>query len=145
MRKMNNPKEKSCELCNVKFTALTDKQRFCTVKCRRNHPTNKQKEKLNANSYKKRNPLVAKGIKLKRHYGITTDTYYSMLSNQNGVCKICKLTCNTGRELCVDHCHKTGKIRGLLCVRCNNGLGYFQDSLDNLEAAKEYLSESRSV
>lgn len=141
MRKMNKPKQKHCQLCNVEFIALTDKQRFCTPKCRRNDPINKSKEKLNAEDYKKRNPLVAKGIKLKRYYGITTDTYYSMLASQNGVCKICKSDCSTGRELCVDHCHKTGKVRGLLCGKCNSGLGSFNDNEQLMLEAIKYLGE----
>jgi len=63
---------------------------------------------------------------------------------QNGKCAICKKpetrkTGNKIRELSIDHCHKTGKVRGLLCDSCNNGLGRFKDSVKLLESALKYL------
>src|SRR4051812_8815902 len=58
--------------------------------------------------------------------GVTATQYAQMLENQHGGCKICG---GTGkRMLAVDHCHSIGKIRALLCVRCNIGLGYFLDN-----------------
>jgi len=67
---------------------------------------------------------------LKQRYGITSDDYNKILTSQNGVCKICKNS-NIGYQnglLHVDHNHETGKIRGLLCSRCNVGLGAFKDN-----------------
>lgn len=64
---------------------------------------------------------------LRARYGISLDQYNELLKAQNGVCAICESTCPTGRNLAVDHSHKTGKVRGLLCVRCNQGLGHFMD------------------
>jgi hypothetical protein len=68
-----------------------------------------------------------------------------MLKDQNGTCKICKTnTSGTKRgNFAVDHCHKTGKIRGLLCSNCNVGLGYFDDSVELMEEAKQYLLDSK--
>ena len=65
---------------------------------------------------------------LKINYGITAEVYDAMFKHQNGVCKICKQT-ERGRykNLAVDHCHKTGNIRGLLCRRCNLGLAYLEN------------------
>ena len=60
-----------------------------------------------------------------------------MLSNQSGHCAIC--INKDKRKLAVDHCHKTGKIRGLLCSNCNQGLGMFKDNLDFLGRARNYL------
>lgn len=74
-----------------------------------------------------------------RRYGITVADYDQMLVAQNGVCKICRQVCVTGRSLSVDHCHETGKVRGLLCASCNNGLGRFKDNALLLRAAAEYL------
>lgn len=62
-----------------------------------------------------------------------------MNAAQNGVCAICKKTCTCGRSLAVDHNHKTGKVRALLCSRCNRGLGLFMENPEYLNAAKEYL------
>jgi len=64
-----------------------------------------------------------------------------MLKEQNGVCKICKrfrIASNKG-HMTVDHCHKTGIIRGILCNWCNRGIGLFEDNLEFLENAKQYL------
>ena len=74
--------------------------------------------------------------RLKRKYGISLEDYESMFTSQAGQCKICK----TGEEdLVVDHCHETGRVRGLLCNSCNWGLGHFKDSVESLIIAKEYL------
>lgn len=64
--------------------------------------------------------------------------YNRMLGVQNGLCKICGMI-NDGKSLCVDHCHKTGKIRGLLCANCNSGIGMMKDSPDILRNAIDYL------
>lgn len=79
----------------------------------------------------------------KRYYGITVEYYENLFEEQNGVCKICgKTSKENGKRLCVDHCHITSKIRGLLCDACNVGLGRFNDNLELLEKAVEYLKES---
>lgn len=78
-------------------------------------------------------------------YGITIKEYNTMLKNQNGCCQICgsSTPCKSRKDenLYVDHCHETGKVRGLLCNSCNRGLGYFKDNSNLLEKAKEYLDE----
>ncbi len=56
-------------------------------------------------------------------------------------CLICKNPCD---QLCIDHDHATGKFRGLICTRCNHGLGHFKDNIDTLLEAIEYLKKSRS-
>lgn len=76
---------------------------------------------------------------LKRRFGITSDEYDSMLESQGGVCAICGEADPTGRRLAVDHNHETGEVRGLLCIRCNRGIGNFKDSPALLQAAAEYL------
>ena len=76
---------------------------------------------------------------LKNRYGITVDDYNKMLKEQNCCCDICgrhKLEFKT--RLAVDHCHKTGKIRGLLCYRCNTNLGIIEDE-EFSKRAKKYL------
>lgn len=80
--------------------------------------------------------------KLRRLFGLTKEDHSKMLEQQNNSCKICKLD-NSGRKgspkLCVDHCHKTNKVRGLLCYHCNQGLGHYKDSPELLREAAIYL------
>ncbi len=79
-------------------------------------------------------------------YGITPDEYASMLDAQGGVCAICGKTepgahGRTGKQfsLSVDHCHSTGKVRGLLCQKCNRAVGLLGDDPAILKIAIEYL------
>lgn len=92
--------------------------------------------------------------KLKTKYKISMTEYNEMLTAQDGVCAICrkresrlvkeKNAVMVVQRLSVDHDHKTGKIRGLLCSKCNRALGYFDDCLENLAAAFAYLREHKS-
>jgi Autographiviridae endonuclease VII len=75
---------------------------------------------------------------LKRKYGLTVEQYEAMLDAQGGVCFICRETPGD-LPLHVDHDHTTGDVRGLLCIRCNNALGLFQESPALFQAAADYL------
>lgn len=95
--------------------------------------------------------------RLRREYGITLADYDVMVKAQDGLCAICGKppTITLGREsprregrrqgrprrpqLVVDHDHETGKIRGLLCVHCNRGIGFLGDDLTTVKAAASYL------
>lgn len=99
--------------------------------------------------HRKRDPQHTKKLKTKHHlnhnYGISEQDYQNILINQNFVCAICEQPENIlhhkngkPRKLAVDHNHKTNKIRGLLCINCNQGLGKFQDSPDLLRKAADY-------
>lgn len=72
-----------------------------------------------------------------RKYGLSPGAYQLMLLQQRNACVICEEIFS--KEPHVDHCHRTGEVRGLLCDQCNVGLGNFKDSLKILERAKEYL------
>lgn len=78
-----------------------------------------------------------------RRYGISLKEYENLLEKQNGVCAICKAP-NTDRRrypyLHVDHCHSTGKVRGLLCPVCNKALGLFRDNTKILQRAINYIT-----
>jgi Autographiviridae endonuclease VII len=78
-----------------------------------------------------------KNCELKKLYGISLVQYEQMIEQQGGKCKICDSLMPIP---CVDHCHETGKIRGLLCPRCNGGLGQFGDSRTLLYRAAGYLA-----
>lgn len=79
-----------------------------------------------------------------KSYKISLEEYEKMLKQQNSCCKICNINIETlqnkrKKNFCVDHCHSTGKIRGLLCDSCNKGVGFFNDNTSLLEKAILYL------
>lgn len=76
---------------------------------------------------------------LRRKFGMTSAEYDRMLAEQGGRCAICKRRPTKGISLHVDHEHRTKRVRGLLCFRCNNALGDFRDRADFLVAALHYL------
>ena len=87
---------------------------------------------------------------LKRDHGLTKKEYEDMLIKQDNKCAICKKSeviksrnNNKIKNLCVDHCHKTDKIRGILCHSCNTSLGGFKDSIEYLKSAILYLKASQ--
>lgn len=80
-----------------------------------------------------------KDASLREKFGITIEQYELMSSKQDHLCAICKRPCTSGRRLAVNHNHTTEQIRGLLCTKCNLGIGYFNDSADILKAAASYL------
>jgi len=95
------------------------------------------------------NPRQRKAAVLKKTYGITIDQYEAMAKSQGGLCGLCakpEVTPNkaTGlpRDLSVDHCHGHGHVRGLLCSRCNAGLGNFNDEPELLRKAIAYLEKN---
>lgn len=99
-------------------------------------------------NWRARNPNYEGQFKLKHRYGITPEHYDEMLKIQNSRCAICgkkESAVNYGtkkvQKLAVDHCHATGKVRGLLCQDCNRGLGKFHDDLQRLQKAIDYLSK----
>lgn len=76
---------------------------------------------------------------LKSNYNLDLSSYNSLLESQQGKCAICKK--GSDKHLFVDHCHKTGKIRGLLCQHCNTLLGMAFDDVDILLGAVAYLNK----
>ena len=81
---------------------------------------------------------------LTKNFGISLDEYNLRLQQQNGLCAICLrperfVMRGVVHSLAVDHCHLTGRVRGLLCRDCNQGLGQFRDNVPNMERAVQYL------
>lgn len=77
---------------------------------------------------------------LKRAYGITSEDWARMYNSQGGQCAGCKNRLGFDRNTHVDHCHKTGRIRGLLCHGCNVALGRVEDSPETLRRLADYLA-----
>lgn len=96
---------------------------------------NTEKGKLRYKNYRNNH----KSSQLKSNFNITLEQYNEMLANQNGKCAICGGVENGNRMMCVDHCHTTSKVRGLLCSKCNFGLGNFKDNIQLLKNAINYL------
>lgn len=93
----------------------------------------KNKEKVSTSEYKSQ---------LKTKYGLTEEDYINILIKQNYSCAICGThQSNLTKRLHVDHCHKTMKIRGLLCRDCNKTLGIFEDNIERFQKAIDYLNQ----
>lgn len=95
-------------------------------------------KKLSARERKRRQRRSAHNSHLKKSYGITIEDYDKILEAQGGTCAICDGG-TTKRHFAVDHNHKTGQIRGLLCARCNMGLAKFMDKIINVQRALAHL------
>ena len=103
----------------------------------------KEKNKVNIKMYNDKNKDVVKKRVMLAKYGVTTDEYNLMFKRQDGKCAICgKHQTEITRSLCVDHCHETGKVRGLLCSKCNSSIGFMEDDIENLKCAVLYLNKS---
>lgn len=114
---------------------------------RAKHPT---ENTARMERYKIRNPekyrATQANASLQKHYGITTAHRDQMLKSQGGRCAICRSD-NSGRknmDWCVDHCHTSKKVRGILCHPCNAVLGYAKDNAETLAAAIDYLDRAHS-
>jgi len=82
---------------------------------------------------------------VRRTYGITLEDYEKMLEEQCGGCKICgKTEEQEGRRLAIDHCHSSGKVRGILCSNCNQAIGLLNDDAEVIEKAAEYIKYSNA-
>lgn len=126
-------KEKQCSLCKQVLPIESFGRKDAI------YPRSRCRECLN-----RRRSECSLRENLKR-YGITVHRYEEMLAAQNGGCTICgkrnvRHSHGTNRQpLVFDHCHKTGRFRGLLCQRCNRAIGLFGDSVETIEAALTYL------
>jgi hypothetical protein len=109
------------------------------------NPQQKQKCILRAAQWntknKEKRSVIVQKHGYKKRYGLTVEQKQAMIDSQDGKCAICKLDLETTHNICVDHCHKTNKVRGILCRKCNLGIGHLNDSIDILKAAQAYLKK----
>jgi hypothetical protein len=111
----------------------------------KNNPGRLEKLRGWQKQYREENRKALSDGERKRRFGITPERYSELLKSQNGVCAICnqpEIATRLGKvkALAVDHCHKSGKIRGLLCSDCNTGIGKLKDDPKVLLAAIQYLT-----
>ena len=96
-------------------------------------------EKVRAAVKRCYNPSKKFARELRVRYGLTVEQYNELRAQQGEACAICRVKPNA--RLVVDHCHKTGRVRGLLCGECNLALGKFRDDPAVVEAALHYLQQ----
>lgn len=109
---------------------------------------NKARQKWTRDN-RERSSLSSRSRNLKYKYGITLDDYQKLLSKQEGKCGCCGVAENTANfgvnvslSFAVDHCHETGKVRGLLCNQCNRAVGMLGDTPEGVEKALNYLRKT---
>lgn len=113
-------------------------------------PEAKAKIKEKNSKWRERNPDADAEKNLKKKYGITLQQYNEMLLLQNGVCAICGQKEKVRRQkkaagperLAVDHCHESGRVRGLLCFKCNTAIGSLGDTEEMVQRVISYLAKS---
>ena len=137
------PEKVACKTChvskplsefNISRTAINGRVKYCR-EC-----ANKERRRRHRYSFER------KSWSLQRKFNIDLEQYQALFKQQNGLCAICQKPEKVqSRMLSVDHDHKTGVIRGLLCHRCNLGIGYFKDDVSLLQAAAKYLSPKPSL
>lgn len=111
-------------------------------KAREKHHRFKESNNIRRIEYSKKNREKTRATQLQRDFGVTEDFIRALMDNQNGCCAICGDSLvypHSKKSFAVDHDHKTGKVRGLLCGYCNTGLGYFKDNWEYLIEASNYL------
>lgn len=121
----------------------TENGRKITLKIKKkykNSPKGKEAQRRYAESEKGRITIKKHytNYNLVRNYGITYEQYLERYNSQGGICPICKIF---RLVLSVDHDHKTNKIRGLVCNKCNTGMGHLKDNIKNLKNAIIYLEK----
>ncbi len=138
---------KKCKDCGKRkrlseFTPRSERSGHYTVNC-------KDCRSKDSQEYRRKNRsdvrVYEKSSKLKIAYGITLNEFNEILKRQGERCAICRTNRPSGRGFGVDHDHKTGRIRGILCHSCNTGIGLLKDSPKLLEKALKYLVSPRKI
>jgi len=125
----------------VKRTAYYKKNRKTILaKGRKYREEHLEERRDDARKYARAHPKRARNYQLWYRYGLTQTDYLALRKKQGGKCAICG---KKQWKLVVDHSHKTGKIRGLLCGRCNHLLGFAGDSVPTMKRAIRYLEKSK--
>lgn len=149
--------DKNCAACNASFQSVRMDAKYCSKKCYFNFWYDRlggRKKILDQGRvYKKEHSekyrSVFRKAQLKRKYGMTLEQYQALFELQEGCCALCGVAAETlpeqSRVLHVDHDHKTGKIRGLLCRWCNTMLGRVEAHPGWPMKALSYLEENGSI
>lgn len=103
---------------------------------------NRDKIRKNSKKYRDTHPDRCQNNYLRRFYGITLDQRDQMIADQDYKCKCCGIDLRdiAPNHVCVDHCHKTGKVRGILCRKCNVSLGLLNEDIDRINKLAQYAT-----
>lgn len=117
----------------------------CQKEYRKERYWNNREDELKKNQeWQKSNKHQRKNTTLMHRFGITMDYYNKLLKDQDEKCAICGVDQSVlDRKFAVDHDHVTDEVRGLLCQRCNSGIGYLYDNFEVVQKAADYLKEFR--
>ena len=119
------------------FDGLTNQCKECRKKY---NERNKDRDAL----YRATHKYNKKSQHLRYYYGISIKEWEKLIEDQKGICPICREYLLEDRKSHLDHCHKTGKIRGILCSKCNYLLGVAKDDTVLLKRAIKYLKRDSS-
>lgn len=136
-----------CGCCYVKEFYANDEGYRTRSKARAKEWHRQNPERVRAIQLRKREnecPIKKKNSMLKRKYGITIEQFDLMLAGQGGNCAICRMPPTAGKPLHVDHCHSTGRVRGLLCHQCNWYLGKVDSDPGLIGRMQQYLESSNA-
>jgi hypothetical protein len=138
-------KNKKQEIQNNKDWYINNKENVAARKSNF-YSNNKEKERLRTKIYRKKNPDRVRGNELRYNYWPSLSwqealqAYKNLFDSQQGCCPICKKhQTEFNKKFAVDHCHETGKIRGLLCDACNKAIGLLNDDHETALSAHSYL------
>jgi len=134
VRKSTNSLHTYCKVCSYeRYRHRYEKYRA--------KPENRERARRRTKAWTKANPDRVRSRHLRRKYGITQERYDELLRAQKGCCAICgaRSPGSNRKVFNVDHNHRTGAVRGLLCGFCNRGIGNFKDSALLLKSAFKYL------
>lgn len=138
-------KSKECTHCGYtkdlslfpRNNKMTDGRHSWCNECHRNH----RKDAPPLSEEQKKQKAIANRISwMEKEYGVSPEEYDVLYKKQGGQCCICRIKCEL---LCVDHDHITMVVRGLLCQKCNKGLGCFEDDKARMQEAINYLAKDR--
>lgn len=114
-------------------------QEYKKTKAREYYIANKQACLQKAREYRLKNTANRRNYMLKTNYGITSEQWNMMFSAQGKCCAICKSDHSNKQQWHTDHCHVSGRVRGILCHMCNTMLGAAKDRIEVLRSAINYL------
>lgn len=149
--RMNSGKPKSCRKCFHKRRSnpqVIDGYKICRD-CKENKSIDSFHNSLSyVNGYNAICKICYKYDWMKKKYNLSKEEFDEMFKCQLEMCDICETRLNINASskedgcICIDHCHKTGKVRGIVCKRCNTAMGFFKDDIKVMKKAIHYLETS---